>query len=283
MAVAVDVHPGRRSQFRRQHAGRDARARRSRRRTRRSISSTACSAGARHENRAPRVLSVLLACAAAARAADSHRVRARRRHRARRRACAPGSAYRSPRRPFASCAGSRRSRCAAWNGVLHADRPAPMCLQALRSRTMNHYFGNEATSEDCLYLNVWAPPSGERLPVIVWIYGGGFNVGSASMANYSGEDLARERRGARESRLPPRRARFPRAPGAHARIGLRRLGQLRAHGSDRRPAMGAAQHRGVRRRSGQRDDRRAIGGLDGGRAAASEPRGARACSTKPSA
>jgi len=85
-----------------------------------------------------------------------------------------------------------------WSGVLHADRPAPMCLQVLRSRTMNHYFGNEATSEDCLYLNVWSPPVGdfqgsparaEKLPVIVWIYGGGFNVGSASMANYSGENL----------------------------------------------------------------------------------------------
>lgn len=79
----------------------------------------------------------------------------------------------------------------AWRGVLHADRPAPMCLQALRSRTMNHYFGNEATSEDCLYLNVWAPSSGRKLPVVVWIYGGGFTVGSASMANYSGEGLAR--------------------------------------------------------------------------------------------
>jgi len=79
---------------------------------------------------------------------------------------------------------------AKWTGVLHADRYAPMCLQTLRTRTMNHYFGSEATSEDCLYLNVWAPASGERLPVIVWIYGGGFNVGSASMANYSGENLA---------------------------------------------------------------------------------------------
>lgn len=83
-----------------------------------------------------------------------------------------------------------------WSGVLHADRFAPMCLQSLRARTMNHYFGNEAISEDCLYLNVWAPKgaagSGRKLPVIVWIYGGGFNVGSASMANYSGENLAKE-------------------------------------------------------------------------------------------
>jgi para-nitrobenzyl esterase len=77
-----------------------------------------------------------------------------------------------------------------WSGVLHAERPAPMCLQPVRSRTMNHYFGNEATSEDCLYLNVWAPARAESLPVVVWVYGGGFNVGSASMANYSGEGLA---------------------------------------------------------------------------------------------
>ena len=80
----------------------------------------------------------------------------------------------------------------AWQGVYHADRFAPMCLQSLRSRTMNHYFGNEATSEDCLYLNVWAPKdaAGRKLPVVVWIYGGGFSVGSASMANYNGANLA---------------------------------------------------------------------------------------------
>ena len=77
-----------------------------------------------------------------------------------------------------------------WDGVFHADRHAPMCLQVLRTRTMNHYFGNEATSEDCLYLNVWAPARAQMLPVVVWIYGGGFTVGSASMANYSGEMLA---------------------------------------------------------------------------------------------
>ena len=79
-----------------------------------------------------------------------------------------------------------------WQGTLHADRFAPMCLQPLRSRTMNHYFGNEAISEDCLYLNIWAPADavGKKLPVVAWIYGGGFNVGSASMANYAGDGLA---------------------------------------------------------------------------------------------
>lgn len=83
---------------------------------------------------------------------------------------------------------------AAWLGVWNADRPAPECIQPLRGRSINHYFGEEATSEDCLYLNIWAPeappPSGKPYPVIAWIYGGGFNVGSASMANYAGEALA---------------------------------------------------------------------------------------------
>jgi para-nitrobenzyl esterase len=79
---------------------------------------------------------------------------------------------------------------AKWSGIFHADRAAPMCLQAGRGRTMNHYFGTEATSEDCLYLNIWAPASGAKLPVVVWIYGGGFTVGSASMANYAGDGLA---------------------------------------------------------------------------------------------
>lgn len=79
-----------------------------------------------------------------------------------------------------------------WQGTLHADRFAPECLQPLRGSLQNHYFGNEATSEDCLYLNIWAPPKAAKAPVVVWIYGGGFNIGSASMANYSGEPMARE-------------------------------------------------------------------------------------------
>lgn len=79
-----------------------------------------------------------------------------------------------------------------WSGLRHADRFAPECLQPLRGALQNHYFGNEATSEDCLYLNIWAPKNAAKAPVVVWIYGGGFNIGSASMANYSGEPLARD-------------------------------------------------------------------------------------------
>ncbi len=84
---------------------------------------------------------------------------------------------------------------ASWKGVYHADRKAPECIQVLRRHDINHYFGEEATSEDCLYLNIWASETakpGAKLPVIVYIYGGGFTLGSSGMAMYGGENLARK-------------------------------------------------------------------------------------------
>lgn len=84
---------------------------------------------------------------------------------------------------------------APWKGVYHADRKAPECIQVLRRHDINHYFGEEATSEDCLTLNIWASgtaTSGAKLPVIVYIYGGGFTLGSSGMAMYGGENLARK-------------------------------------------------------------------------------------------
>lgn len=83
----------------------------------------------------------------------------------------------------------------SWKGVWTADRKMPECMQVLRPHNINHYFGEEATAEDCLYVNVWAPPGSkpsDKLPVIVFIYGGGGTIGSAGSAMYDGENMARK-------------------------------------------------------------------------------------------
>ena len=81
-----------------------------------------------------------------------------------------------------------------WSGVWNADRKAPECIQVLRPHNINHYFGEEPTGEDCLYMNIWAPAAakpGDKHPVIVFIYGGGGTIGSSGMANYDGTNMAK--------------------------------------------------------------------------------------------
>ena len=81
-----------------------------------------------------------------------------------------------------------------WAGIYNADTKRAECVQGLRSSTINHYFGEETAAEDCLYLNLWSPSgakAGQKLPVVVWIYGGGFTGGSASSPIYDGAPLAR--------------------------------------------------------------------------------------------
>ncbi|MDB5676757.1 MAG: para-nitrobenzyl esterase [Sphingomonas bacterium] len=81
----------------------------------------------------------------------------------------------------------------AWQGVRNADRTGPECIQVLRPHGINHYFGEEATSEDCLYMNIWTPEAKTlaKLPVVVFIYGGGFTIGSSGMPNYGGAAVAK--------------------------------------------------------------------------------------------
>ncbi|MGI4879480.1 MAG: carboxylesterase/lipase family protein [Janthinobacterium lividum] len=81
---------------------------------------------------------------------------------------------------------------APWSDVYHADRLAPQCMQQQRALQANQYSGAEVTSEDCLYANIWARPGLKKAPVIVYIYGGGFFIGSSSMALYGGETVAQE-------------------------------------------------------------------------------------------
>ena len=83
-----------------------------------------------------------------------------------------------------------------WSGVWNADRKGPECIQVLRPHDINHYFGEEPSGEDCLYMNIWAPAAakaGDKRPVIVFIYGGGGTIGSSGMANYDGTNMAKRR------------------------------------------------------------------------------------------
>lgn len=82
---------------------------------------------------------------------------------------------------------------AAWTGVKTTDKFAPACAQV---PIVMRALGIESvpTSEDCLYLNVWTPAksASERLPVMVWIYGGGFTSGATAMGTYDGSNLAKK-------------------------------------------------------------------------------------------
>jgi len=73
-----------------------------------------------------------------------------------------------------------------WEGVLNATQYSATCPQPGSPAHLN-------MSEDCLYLNVWTPArsADEKLPVMVFFYGGGFKEVASSMPVYNGTTLAR--------------------------------------------------------------------------------------------
>jgi len=76
----------------------------------------------------------------------------------------------------------------AWSGSRDALQFGAQCMQGRRGTTP------VAMSEDCLFLNIWVPakPRHRQLPVLVWVHGGAFKVGSAGQPVYDGAGLARQ-------------------------------------------------------------------------------------------
>ena len=89
--------------------------------------------------------------------------------------------------------------CQDWDGVLLAQEFAPISMQDQPGVGTDvyckewHVDPDIPMDEDCLYLNVWTPANSvdEKLPVLVWYFGGAFQWGYTAEMEFDGERLAR--------------------------------------------------------------------------------------------
>ena len=152
---------------------------------------------------------------------------------------------------------------APWPGVRQATEFAPRCMQQPLFSDM--MFRSPAPSEDCLYLNVWTPAKlggspRRKLPVLVYVYGGGFMAGDSSEKRYDGAALAR--RGIVVVTINYRLGVFGFFSASRTDRGLAapRVRQLRPARSGGGARLGETQHRGVRRGPEPYHHRRGVAG-----------------------
>ncbi|SJL82594.1 carboxylesterase/lipase family protein [Vibrio palustris] len=82
-----------------------------------------------------------------------------------------------------------------WKGVKNTTAFGPACWQTPPKQGPESALRHQTMSEDCLTLNIWKPKrvfEEQSLPVMVWIHGGGFRLGSSSMPLYNGANLAQK-------------------------------------------------------------------------------------------
>ena len=80
-----------------------------------------------------------------------------------------------------------------WQGIRKADKFGPIAYQ-IRPPDPSGDERMTVQSEDCLYLNIWtrSVSAAKKMPVMVWIHGGGFMVGSGSKGDCDGTIIAKK-------------------------------------------------------------------------------------------
>lgn len=81
----------------------------------------------------------------------------------------------------------------SWTGERDATKFALPCPQPVNANgTANGGGVSGPTSEDCLYLNVWAPKNARNAPIMLWLYGGAGYLGAGHLGSYQGDSFARQ-------------------------------------------------------------------------------------------